>query len=458
MLTADQHQVHEPFDIGVLTVIGPELDAALKSLALTTRKKDEKTGTIFWTGTVHSQLMKRDYRIVLACVGDAGNPNAAAATTELLANYAPRALLLMGIAAGMRGKVKIGNVALSDRVAAYEPAALVKAADGTDRVESRPEIDRIPHRIEQDVVHYRPEQSRLAEIFRNIGGEFPAPRPEQEDFTLHVASTIYTQRSTISAGEKLLRNPDKIHELREIHGKIEVIEMEAAGFVDACRRYNALWLVVRGISDFGDQFKDDRFHTFASKAAAAVLADFIAHGLDLGPASAPPGWEASKSVLVKALLALLVTALLALLVTALLALIGIRPFVRSGSTAGPMPAPTTSAATTPPAAPQPSLVEAPAPSSTPNASTTPTTRPSGSAPKPRACGGEARCQNRRCDLSGPSFPAVGGTVTVELPTMGHATYQCDVDPNGSSGGVCGLRGSAPSDRIKGTWSSRSCGP
>jgi hypothetical protein len=39
--------------------------------------------------------------------------------------------------------------------------------------------------------------------------------------------------------------------------------------------------VIRGISDFGDEFKDDRFHKFASQAAAAVLADFIEHGLKL---------------------------------------------------------------------------------------------------------------------------------------------------------------------------------
>jgi hypothetical protein len=47
------------------------------------------------------------------------------------------------------------------------------------------------------------------------------------------------------------------------------------------------WLVIRGISDFGDELKDDRFHGFASCAAAAVLHDFVAHGLDLGTASSP---------------------------------------------------------------------------------------------------------------------------------------------------------------------------
>src|SRR4029078_7216420 len=60
--------------------------------------------------------------------------------------------------------------------------------------------------------------------------------------------------------------------------------VDAPGVVDGCRRGPIPWLVIRGISDFGDELKDDRFHAFASCAAAAVLHDFLAHGLDLGEA------------------------------------------------------------------------------------------------------------------------------------------------------------------------------
>jgi len=35
---------------------------------------------------------------------------------------------------------------------------------------------------------------------------------------------------------------------------------------------------MRGISDFGDELKDDRFHAFASRAAAAVLRTFSCMG------------------------------------------------------------------------------------------------------------------------------------------------------------------------------------
>lgn len=273
-------------DIGILTVISAELDAALHAFQLT-RTKDAKSGTIYWKGAVRSELKNTDYTVVLTCVGEPGNPAAAAAATELLLKYEPQVLLLMGIAAGMRGKTKIGDVVLSERVVAYEPAALTKSDDGVDRSEPRPDIDRTPHTMMQDVVNYRPDTARLDAIFKKMGGEFPcAALGREAEYAEHVAKAIGARQATIGSGEKLLRDPEKLRALRTLHGKLEVVEMEAAGLVNAARRLGVPWLVVRGISDFGDEFKDDFFHMFASKAAAAVLLDFVSQGLDLG--SPPP--------------------------------------------------------------------------------------------------------------------------------------------------------------------------
>jgi nucleoside phosphorylase len=70
--------------------------------------------------------------------------------------------------------------------------------------------------------------------------------------------------------------------MRELHGKTEVAEMEAAGIFTACEQHDVPILVVRGISDFGDSNKDNTFHDIAAKAAAIVTADYVAHGLTTG--------------------------------------------------------------------------------------------------------------------------------------------------------------------------------
>ncbi len=274
----------ESVDVVILTVIPAELEAARRVLRIDndSREKDIADGTVYFHGAVRSELANRDYTVALTCIGGAGNPGTAAATSSAIAKYHPRAVLLMGIAAGIRDKVRIGEVVLSDRVVAYEPAALIRTVRGA-REQPRPEIDRTPHTMIQDVVSYRAEPSRLRDAFVRAGGVIPtAPADRENKFRQHVASTITARLGTIASGEKLLRDPEKLLAVREQHGKTEAGEMEAAGVVDGCRRGAVPWLVIRGISDFGDDLKDDRFHTFASCAAAAVLHDFVANGLDLG--------------------------------------------------------------------------------------------------------------------------------------------------------------------------------
>ncbi|MNN09886.1 5'-methylthioadenosine/S-adenosylhomocysteine nucleosidase [compost metagenome] len=87
--------------------------------------------------------------------------------------------------------------------------------------------------------------------------------------------------ATVASGEKLLRDPEKFLALRELHGKTEVAEMEGAGLFAACANFGKPVLMVRGISDFGDSVKDNRFHLLAAKAAAAVTVDYIANGMTL---------------------------------------------------------------------------------------------------------------------------------------------------------------------------------
>jgi nucleoside phosphorylase len=270
-------------DVAIITVIQPELFAVLDALKVAPLSREKTAqGTVYFPCSLRSQLTGRDYQIVVTCIGAAGNYDSSAAAAELIAKYQPRLILLTGIAAGIRGKVRIGEVVISERVVAYEPVALVAAGDGhSSRTEQRPEIDRLSHAVNQDVVTYRPEPARLAAVFQGIRGRYPAaPVNKAEEFRANVASAIDVRTATLASGEKLLRDPAKLLAVRqEQHGKVAVGEMEAAGVVAACRRANIPWLVIRGISDFGDFLKDDQFHDFASRAAATVLVDFLAHGL-----------------------------------------------------------------------------------------------------------------------------------------------------------------------------------
>jgi nucleoside phosphorylase len=186
----------------------------------------------------------------------------------------------VGIAAGMRGKVKIGEVVFAERIVAYEPAALAEKDGGGREEQRRPEILEVPHTVQQDVAGYGIDGARLLERYSGLGWEIP----RDEGWQGNVVTAIDVKKGvTIASGEKLLRDPGKLREVRaDIHGKVEAGDMEAHGFARACEQQSVPWLVIRGISDFGDSFKDDRFHDLAARTAAVAMVDFLERGLDLG--------------------------------------------------------------------------------------------------------------------------------------------------------------------------------
>jgi nucleoside phosphorylase len=278
-------------DVCLLTVIEPELEAAKAVLGLADRHRVKlpSTGSVYWTTKVFSRRANRDYTVAVGCIANAGNYDSAAAASEALFAFSPRCMLLVGIAAGIKGKVKLGQVVFSQRVVSYEPASLERNDAGATTEVRRPEIVRIGHSIHQDVTAYQGWQAHdrvrgLCRVFKQQ--DFPDAKALESLGVSEndVAESIEIAPSTIASGEKLLRDENKLRAIRKnIHGKTEVGEMEAAGFVTACLRSRVDWLVIRGICDFGDPLKSDHFHNLASMRAAATAADFLSHGLEIVP-------------------------------------------------------------------------------------------------------------------------------------------------------------------------------
>jgi nucleoside phosphorylase/tetratricopeptide (TPR) repeat protein len=270
-------------DVVVLNVIAAELEATLFALGLDIAKSGKlTTGTVFWSGNIHSGLAKRQYSLVVGCVARAGNTDTADITGEFIREFQPRFVMLVGIAAGIRGRAKIGHVVVSSTVFAYEPGTMQRH-NGRRAITPRPTVAALPHGINQDLMPYLVRSHRLPLPPEAMGGRMPVvPAGREAEYAANVAEDIVVFEGGIASGEKLLRDAEFLKELRSnSHGRIEAGDMESVGLVTACSKAQVPWLIVRGISDFGDELKDDVFHTLASVAAATVAADFLRGGLQL---------------------------------------------------------------------------------------------------------------------------------------------------------------------------------
>lgn len=267
-------------DVLVLTALPIELEAAREALGLASESSPMRSpsGTYIWRGSLPLTSRAHDLTVGLCCLGTAGNLGAAAVVAELLGPLSPHLVVMVGIAAGMRTKRRLGEVIVHEEIVAYEPAALIQTPEG-HAVQARPRTWRTAHAVTQDVVSYLAQgRSIAARVDRVLAARGITWTSASTAAPADVVHRLTVGLATIGSGEKLLRDAIVWDTLRAIHGKIDVAEMEAAGVAEACEQSGVPCVVVRGISDFGDSTKHDGYHRLASVVAAEVAMDFLRSG------------------------------------------------------------------------------------------------------------------------------------------------------------------------------------
>ena len=94
---------------------------------------------------------------------------------------------------------------------------------------------------------------------------------DEEDNIDKADQHVVVHRGTIAAGELVMRNGLQRDELAQAQ-RVVCFEMEAAGALN-----DFPCLVIRGISDYSDSHKNDKWHGYAAAAAAAYARELFFH-------------------------------------------------------------------------------------------------------------------------------------------------------------------------------------
>jgi nucleoside phosphorylase len=277
-------------DVGIVTVIPEELEWTRKALDISVdSRRKVRSGRVYYFGEIAAPFAHGSYRVALVCVGEGGTAECASTTTALILQCRPRIVILVGIAAGMRKSTKIGSVVISERIWGYEKEVLATGRKKRLKRVPRPNVQSLPFGIQQDITHYFSTTglcNRISARFQEIGGVYPKPAKGEK---ARVVNFPDVQWATIASGNKLLRHPGLLYRLQSAgHGRIKIGEMEADGLATACHQESVDWLVVRGISDFGDKSKGDNYHDLAAQMAAVTTRDFVERGLEVSGRSSRP--------------------------------------------------------------------------------------------------------------------------------------------------------------------------
>jgi nucleoside phosphorylase/glycosyltransferase involved in cell wall biosynthesis len=185
-----------------------------------------------------------DVRVLFHSLPQSGNLTAAVAAANMLQQFRPDFVALIGIAGGLRD-VAVGDVVISSEIVYYEPAKISTAG-----IDPR-------YRI----VGLTPPW--VASLLRNFSGDVALPR-------VHVGP--------VASGEKIITSPESVRDLIGIWGRPLAIEMEAAGVAEAvgASGRNIPLVVIRGIADVLDGSKHRHGAAdLAAKAALDVAAELV---------------------------------------------------------------------------------------------------------------------------------------------------------------------------------------
>jgi 8-oxo-dGTP diphosphatase len=253
--------------IVVLTAMNLECNAVKGHLSDVT-VQTHPMGTRFEVG----HLQDRGCRIALALVGK-GNQSAAVLTERAVAQFAPVAVIFVGVAGALQPHLALGDVVVASHVYAYHGAT-----SEDDGITARPRTWELAHSAHQIAAHV----DRDTDWAPQLSGNEPAPRvhfgPIAAGEIAHYSATSYARQW-----------------LREHYDDAVAVEMEAAGVAQAGHLNDGLpAIMVRGISDYADKTKSAtdtegwQPRAVANAAAfAAALAMSLAQELDAPPTGTP---------------------------------------------------------------------------------------------------------------------------------------------------------------------------
>jgi nucleoside phosphorylase len=194
---------------------------------------------------------------ILVIQAGPGNEGAAVETERAINEASPRLGFFVGIAGGLKGELKLGDVVAATKVYGYESGKAKK------ELEPRPVAPEVSHAAQQAA--YKVEREGTWQLRID-----PKPHTMPKAYVKPVASSGKVIDSRLSAEYKLIKNT---------YGDSYAVAMEDLGFARAAHANPSVsFAVVRGISDFAHKKAEAELKNSqetAAKHAAAFAFEML---------------------------------------------------------------------------------------------------------------------------------------------------------------------------------------
>lgn len=245
------------YDVAFIVALDEELDALLSRLDDPRSVRDDGADIPYelHEAIVSTKSETRKLRVLACSAGRIGPSEIQSLVLHVALRFRVEKFLLVGICAGVKGEVKVGDVVIADQVIDYSQ---VKRTNNGDEERAR-------------VFPVGVHMYNAAKKFRRFAWpELTGKLKETNDDR----RVIY---GNIASGPVVFANSKAMRDMRRKWPKMVAAEMEAAGALHALHSIGKgdSFLVVKCVSDLGDQKKTDHGRAIYCETAASFAIDLI---------------------------------------------------------------------------------------------------------------------------------------------------------------------------------------
>lgn len=203
-------------------------------------------------------------RVVACAAPEMGMLSAALSTSKLLVRYRPRHCFMAGIAAGVRGDGSHGDLLMAESAFDYGSGKISRKKN-VATFEPDPRVINIDQQMMAEIQAIERDQCFVAKLWEKWPGEKPKALSK-------------CVRGPFASGAAVVQDINLIDSVVGRNRKLIGLDMEVYGFFHACHSASLprpRFLAVKGISDFADKRKNDRFQKFAAYMSAGFIKQIV---------------------------------------------------------------------------------------------------------------------------------------------------------------------------------------
>jgi nucleoside phosphorylase len=253
-------------DVAIITALHtPELDAVLALDYGWRSKRFAGDPTTYHFGSLNrgGEIIS----FVAVCASRKGMPSAAALSAKVTALFSPQYLMMLGICAGIPGKVNLGDVVVADPTWDYGSGK--RALDNNRSpvfYAAAYQVALDPH-LRQLVAELARDQQVIRELRGNWGGDTP-----KGSLSAHVGP--------MASGASVISDDVESRNIVLQHREVVAIEMEAYA-VMAAVEYSISpkpkAIAIKSVCDYADEHKNDDWQKYAAYTSAAFADKLFRH-------------------------------------------------------------------------------------------------------------------------------------------------------------------------------------